>query len=229
LDLVVANYFYNTVSVLLGNGDGTFQPAVPYSTRQYGYVWTVAVADMNGDGKPDLLAASTWHRDNGDSFGGVSVLRGNGDGTFQPANAYSTGNGEGMGVAAADVNGDGTPDLLVANLGSTYPWNSSVGVLLNLTTFTSTTSVTSSPNPSQVSQPVTLTAKVTSGGSIPNGSTVTFYIGRITKIGTGTTVDGVATLVTSFSKAGTYTVRASFAGKGDMKGSSGTVKQVVEK
>src|SRR5260370_725933 len=73
-DLVVANRGSNTVSVLLGNGDGTFQP-----TRNLpgfrGPVF-VAVGDFNGDGFLDLAVAS---RDSNN----VSVLLGNGDGTFQ--------------------------------------------------------------------------------------------------------------------------------------------------
>src|SRR5580692_1987189 len=63
----------STVSILLGNGDGTFQPHVDYPV---GSPTGVAVGDFNGDGKPDLAVA------NGDS---VAILLGNGDGTFQAA------------------------------------------------------------------------------------------------------------------------------------------------
>jgi len=228
-DLVVANYDANTVSVLLGNGDGTFQPAVSYGTGQYGYDFYVAVADVNGDGVPDLLGASIWRRNNSYSAGGVSVLLGNGDGTFRPAHTYNSGGYNTLGVAAADVNGDGTPDLLVVNAG--YPPNGfsgSVGVLLNLAEFRTTTTITSSLNPSLVNQSVMFTATVTSPASIPNGSTVTFYRGT-TEIGTGTTTNGVATLTTSFSEAGTYAITASFARLGARKHSSATLKQSVDK
>ena len=89
----------------LGNGDGTFQPAVDYETAFP--VW-VTVADLNGDGKLDLAAAN---------FGptaGASVLLGNGDGTFQAGVFYPAG-GEAHFAAVGDVNGDLRPDLVVAD------------------------------------------------------------------------------------------------------------------
>src|SRR5439155_11023806 len=74
LDLATANIGDNTVSVLLGNANGTFQLAQTTATGA-GPV-SVAVGDFNADGKLDLATAS-----GGGS--GVSVLLGNGDGTFQ--------------------------------------------------------------------------------------------------------------------------------------------------
>jgi|SRR5579859_84617 len=127
VNYVMANYLSKTVGVLLGNGDGTFRPAVAYGSG--GVIpLSVAIADVNGDGKPDLLVANFWA-----SFqnlnGTVGVLLGNGDGTFQSPIAYASGGtggpNSGGSVAVADVNGDGNPDLLVANEG-----NASVGVLL---------------------------------------------------------------------------------------------------
>jgi hypothetical protein len=100
------------VGVLLGNGDGTFQTAVNYGSGGY-LATSVAVADVNGDGKPDLVVANF--------AGNVGVLLGNGDGTFQTAVTYGTGGGDTQSVAVADVNGDGKPDLVVAG---------NVGVLL---------------------------------------------------------------------------------------------------
>ena len=102
------------VGVLLGNGNGTFQAAVTYSSGGYA-AESIAVHDVNGDGKPDLLVsnqcASYGNCTNG---GGVGVLLGNGDGTFQTAVSYSS-TGIADSVAVADVNGDGKPDLLVGN------------------------------------------------------------------------------------------------------------------
>jgi hypothetical protein len=118
-DLVVANEFCSincengSVSVLLGNGDGTFQAAVSYSSGGYAAV-SVAVRDVNGDGKPDLVVANKFCNINCEN-GSVSVLLGNGDGTFQPAVSYGSGGYQAYSVAVADVNGDGRPDLVVAN------------------------------------------------------------------------------------------------------------------
>src|SRR6266568_5003454 len=76
LDLAVTNYGDNSVSVLLGNGDGTFQAARTFPVGIHPGL--VAVGDFNGDGKPDLAVSSV-----GDNT--VSVFLGNGDGTFLPA------------------------------------------------------------------------------------------------------------------------------------------------
>jgi len=93
------------VSVLLGNGDGTFQTAVNYSAGLGPP--SVAVGDFNGDGKLDL-AVSNAGSDN------VSVLLGNGDGTFQAAANYGAGSGP-ISVAVGGFNSDGKLDLAVAN------------------------------------------------------------------------------------------------------------------
>jgi hypothetical protein len=140
LDIVVANYenFAGTgiIGVLLGNGDGTFEPPVTYGgAGLQGATW-VAVADLNGDGKLDIAVAYQCEP-NCYSSGAVGVLRGNGDGTFQPAVIYPSGGIFSNSVAVADVNGDGKPDLLVVNANS-LPCNiisgcaqgGSVGVLL---------------------------------------------------------------------------------------------------
>src|SRR5437870_1094193 len=73
-DLVVANHGGESVSVLLGKGDGTFQKALDVGIGGYSYPQSVAVADVNGDGKPDLVVPI--------GFRGVSVLLGNSNGTF---------------------------------------------------------------------------------------------------------------------------------------------------
>jgi hypothetical protein len=105
-DLAVANPGGSTITIHLGKGDGTFQPAVHYAIGQ-GPFSQVAVGDFNGDGELDLVATN---------FGSntVSVLLGNGDGTFRPMDTYAVGTNPSS-VAVADVNGDGKLDLLVAN------------------------------------------------------------------------------------------------------------------
>ena len=104
------------VAVLLGNGDGTFQAAVTYDSGGY-QSFAVAIADVNGDGKPDLLVVNYCGSSNACSGDGtVAVLLGNGDGTFQSSVTYDTGAAESDAIAVGDVNGDGKPDLIVANL-----------------------------------------------------------------------------------------------------------------
>ena len=129
-DLVIANAG-GWVGVLLGNGDGTFQAAVNYSSGHLSD--SVVVADVNGDGKPDLVVANECADINCDMNGTVGVLLGNGDGTFQPVVTYDSGGFQAVSVAVADVNGDGKPDLLVANecaIGNNCEAGGSVGVLL---------------------------------------------------------------------------------------------------
>src|SRR5205807_2618397 len=112
-DLAVANYYSNDVSVLLGNGDGTFQPAQSFTTAGPNPV-TVAMGDVNGDGRPDLAVTNSANTSSGAVSGNVSVLLGNGNGTFQPARNIAVGITPDS-VVVSDFNCDGRPDLAVAN------------------------------------------------------------------------------------------------------------------
>jgi hypothetical protein len=109
-----------TVSVLLGNGNGTFQSPVHYVVGTHPVF--VMCADFNGDGKLDLAVRNLA------GFGMV-VLPGNGDGTFQPGDSFSTLNdGSFAAMTVGDLNGDGKPDAAVLNLAP------SVSILLNTCT-----------------------------------------------------------------------------------------------
>ena len=117
-DIVVVNTTSGTVSVMLGNGDGTFQdqtlsdvatnsgtPAPTYPVGNSPIY--VAIADLNGDGIPDLLVANY-------TDGTLSILLGMGDGTFKPQTTIPVGRGPDC-INIADFNGDGKPDILVSN------------------------------------------------------------------------------------------------------------------
>ena len=218
-DLVVANSCgdagcttYGLVGVLLNNGDGTFQSAVTYASG-YG-TDSVAVADVNGDDKPDLVVANICADRNCDTDGTVGVLLGNGDGTFQSQLAYDSGGSYARWVTAKDLNGDSRPDIVVANqCADSNCVNGSVGVLINTTISATSTNLSSSLNPSRYGQSVTLTAVVSSSGSgIPNGN-VTFYDGA-NSLGTVLLANGTAALTTSALAGGTHSLTAAYAGGG---------------
>jgi FG-GAP-like repeat len=120
-DLVIVDYRSYEVAVLMGNGNGTFGGPVPYATGPSPA--TIAVTDLTGDGVPDL-AVPNWDFNAGNT---LSVLVGNGDGTFQAGQTVSVLGGRGvLGIAAADYNGDGKVDLAISNYGG-----NSVTVMIN--------------------------------------------------------------------------------------------------
>jgi hypothetical protein len=108
LDLAVANANDNTVSILLGNGNGGFTAASGPANLVGNFPFFLAVADFNGDHVADIAVV------NGDDSS-VSILLGKGDGTFtepNPPNPVGTG---ATSIVAGDFNGDGKIDLAVAN------------------------------------------------------------------------------------------------------------------
>ncbi|MGH9642086.1 MAG: FG-GAP repeat domain-containing protein, partial [Terriglobales bacterium] len=111
-DLVVADQ--EAVIVLLGNGNGSFQGPVSYSSGGY-EAFSVAVGDVNGDGHPDIVVSNQCQSSGNCNNGVVSVLMGKGDGTFQSPVSYSSGGQYALGVALADMNGDGHLDIAVAS------------------------------------------------------------------------------------------------------------------
>lgn len=95
LDLAIG-YRFGGVAVLLGNGDGSFQPEKDYD----GGGGTLTVRDMNGDGNLDIITE------------GVYLMLGNGDGTFGPAQLFP---GGGSALAVGDLNGDRKPDVVTVD------------------------------------------------------------------------------------------------------------------
>ncbi|MCU1262484.1 MAG: repeat-containing protein, partial [Bryobacterales bacterium] len=111
-DLAIPNASDGTVTLLLGNGSGGFAPAAGSPFKVGNNPTSIAAADFNGDGKPDLVIANA--NDNT-----VTVLIGDGTGLFAPASGspFAAGNFP-VSVAAGDLNGDGNLDLAIANLNS---------------------------------------------------------------------------------------------------------------
>jgi len=107
------------VGVLLGRGDGTFEKAKNYPTGGFDAIGWVAIADVNGDKKPDLVVANYCATECSypPVAGSVGVLLGKGDGTFKAVKTYPSGGDGAVSVAVADLNKDGKPDILVANCG----------------------------------------------------------------------------------------------------------------
>jgi hypothetical protein len=110
LDFVVANSDglggQPNIATFLGNGDGTFQPGPSYDVA--GFPFSVAVADVNGDGVPDLIVPNSGRSS-------LSVFLGNGDGTFQQPPVVTPTRHDPYLVAVADFDQDGIPDLAVWN------------------------------------------------------------------------------------------------------------------
>jgi hypothetical protein len=225
LDLLVVT---NGIGVLLGNGDGTFQTATVYGA---GYEpWSVAVADVNQDSKPDAVVAN-FCEDGGCLSGGASVLLGNGDGTFQNPVSYGSGGLDSYWVAVGDMNGDGKPDLVATNFcpltGSCT--NGTVGVLINTSAFATTTSLTSSPNPSSFGQIVTFTATVTSKGNGTPTGTVSFLDNGNSLGNSPLNSSGVASLATSALSMGSHNITATYEGDSKFATSTSPVlNQVVQ-
>src|ERR1019366_7011492 len=122
-DLITVNQAANTFSVLLGNGDGSFQSSIDFAAGNSPLA--IAAADFNGDGHADLAIMNY-------ADGTVSVPLGRGDGTFLAARSFKAGLDR-KAIAAGDLDGDGKPDLVVTNYCGSDPacaGNGNVAVFL---------------------------------------------------------------------------------------------------
>ena len=123
VDLATANDSSENVSVLLGNGDGSFIPS-PNSPYKVGASpLSVISVDFNNDGKADIATANN-------SSDNVSVLLGNGAGSFTPAanSPFKVGSAT-YAVASGDFNGDSNVDLVATNPGYLYCWEMALVLL----------------------------------------------------------------------------------------------------
>ncbi|CAF3868932.1 unnamed protein product [Rotaria sp. Silwood1] len=132
VDMVVANYHVDTITVLLGNGDGTFSNQTTHYTGDSSQPYAVVVGDFNNDRHLDLAVANR----NG---GYLSIFLGNGNGTFQNQTTYPTGDDSlPLALTVGDLNNDGCLDIVVSSSGSFYICiflGKCDGTFLNATTY----------------------------------------------------------------------------------------------
>ncbi len=107
LDVVTGDYA-QTITVLLGNGDGTFKPKVNYPGCPTGVAMKILLADLNRDGNTDVALGCS-----DGAHGSLTILLGNGDGTFNTPVSYTA--GDVAGIALGDFNSDGIFDFAVSN------------------------------------------------------------------------------------------------------------------
>ncbi len=147
-DLIFTDDNEDRVSVALGNGNGTFaartQLVVGVDPK------SVVVADVNGDGKPDLIVANSGQLGNDTSAGGISVLLGNGNGTFQSATNFNSGIHP-TNVTVGDVNADGKADLIVSTGGANGATNVAIHLGNGNGTFQTPTLIPVAFGPAQTS------------------------------------------------------------------------------
>ncbi len=198
------------LAVAAGNGDGTFQPAVLYSTTLQNLnlgldplPGAIQMLDLNGDGKLDLVYSNS-------GYGTIGVLYNTGanpfaTGMFYDPVEYPAGSNV-YALALVDVNGDGAVDVVAAD-------NDFAGATILLNTSGSINTLAASANPAVASQSVTFTATVAGVRgvtTVPTGS-VTFLDGS-TSLGSASLSGGVATFSTSTLAVGTHSITAQYSG-----------------
>jgi hypothetical protein len=217
------------VDILLGNGDGTFKFGTPISLGPAATVTSLASADLNGDGIPDLIIGTT---NAGATSSALNVATGNGDGTFGTPSAFSV-PGVPISVSAGDFNGDGFLDLLSidapagSSLNLTRIPAASASVLLNTKTVPVPPSITlGASTPRGVAGiPVTFSAIVqapppaaTAPGTIPTTTNLPVPTGTVkfmegtTLLGTVALKSGRAKLATPLSGVGVEKITVVYSG-----------------
>lgn len=192
LDLAVANASDNTVTILRGNGDGTFtqlgNPIMGFNLPN-----SIAVADFNNDSKLDLAVSNA----NDTGSAGVAILLGNGDGTFGAANTFAAGTHP-QAVIAADFDGDGNADLAVTVAPNGMPTTNNVNILAGngMGGFSAPISIqTNAPNPTSMAafdfnKDNKLDLAVVNTSSGPGGNSISIFLN--TSSGPGTISFGTA-------------------------------------
>ena len=204
LDIVAANSGSRSVTVLQGNGSGGFAAAIGSPFRVGTSPQSVAAVDVNGDGKPDIVTANS-----GDNT--VTVLLGNGTGGFTAAGGSPFAAGATpVSLAAGDFNGDGRPDIAVANVAIANIDGGAVTVLLGTQAVTSSVLSRTAPSTITFGTSVPLTLAVTGGFTTPAG-TGQFLDGGIS-IGAGTQTVSPFRFTATGLAAGIHILTGAYAG-----------------
>ena len=201
--------------VFYGNGDGTFSAPVTAGIFNRNYTSVVA-ADLNLDGRSDLILKTAGTLAGGHALGIVHALANR---AFGPEINYAAGTGL-ANLSIADLNRDGFPDLIITN-GDFNIRANSVTILMNEGNTLAVTGVlTASPEPSINGQPFSLTAPLSPPSPATLGGNVTFFIdgtaiGTVTVSGNKSTLNAPATLT-----IGTHAVSAVWSGDNNYNGIS---------
>ena len=221
--------------VFLGNGDGTFTLAAGFgqglSSDHYYLGGGLALVDLNGDGKPDVVCL---YLNSLGGNGGVLTFLGNGDGTFQPSDPH-TGFAAPSNLGAfavGDFNGDGIPDVAMAAAGTSPMTYTMAGVNANLETAIASSGIFAAGQTATI----TLTVSNPAGGmasgeglsvtaSLPSSLTVNSIAGtgwacggtacsRNDSLAPGASFPPIAIAVSVGASSGSYTVQATLSGGG---------------
>jgi hypothetical protein len=206
VDLLVPVAGADLIQIFYGRSDGTFDPPVTLHTDQETYF--VTVADMDLDGKPDLVLG-------GNAL--VRILHGLGGRTFGPAYSFA-GNPYPQKIRVADVNHDGLPDMLVPNGGASpvLQPGQSYTVLLNKSLISGppplTGTLTASPEPSNLGQAFTLTATLAAPAGTTLSGDINFSVDG-TSLGSSALTNNAATIAGPTTLAvGTHPLTATWGG-----------------